>query len=218
MEKKTLEEKIKYVCWWAFGLTLLYFLVGAWLISDGTKFDPAKTYNLLKDTLTLTAAFLAPVAAFVLFSDWRYQHNAVKNERISEEILKIFKEDLDYFYTLTKEDLNTSQKYNEYRVKFYSQINNLVNTINNIREFNDECREFSKNSKLIIIDLHDLWDNLAQQVFTSSQFEPIALNEDPLSKNKQKILIKMLSDKMLDNQKIYEQIKQKIKKLKPLKV
>ena len=154
----------------------------------------------------------------MLFSDWRYQHNAVKNERISEEILKIFKEDLDYFYTLTKEDLNTSQKYNEYRVKFYSQINNLVNTINNIREFNDECREFSKNSKLIIIDLHDLWDNLAQQVFTSSQFEPIALIEDPLSKNKQKILIKMLSDKMLDNQKIYEQIKQKIKKLKPLKV
>ncbi|WP_166170183.1 hypothetical protein [Acinetobacter sp. SA01] len=42
--------------------------------SDGSHFDPAKTYELIKDTLTLTATFLAPVAAFVLFSDWREPH------------------------------------------------------------------------------------------------------------------------------------------------
>ena len=46
MAKKTLEEKIKLVCWWALGLTILYFLIGAWLISDGSKFDPTKTYDL----------------------------------------------------------------------------------------------------------------------------------------------------------------------------
>lgn len=81
MDKKTLEEKIKYVCWWAFGLTILYFMVGARLISDGTKFDPAKTYNLLKDTLTLAAAFLAPVAAIILFSDWKEQYFQTKIEK-----------------------------------------------------------------------------------------------------------------------------------------
>lgn len=81
MKNKTLEQKIKLVCWWALGLTILYLLVGAWLISDGPKFDPTKTYNLLKDTLTLTAAFLAPVAAFVLFSDWREQHRNVSDEK-----------------------------------------------------------------------------------------------------------------------------------------
>ncbi|WP_165495634.1 hypothetical protein [Acinetobacter sp. ANC 4173] len=42
--------------------------------SDGPKFDPTKNYDLIKDTLTLTATFLTPVAAFVLFSDWREEH------------------------------------------------------------------------------------------------------------------------------------------------
>lgn len=80
MIKKTLKQKIKRVCWWTAGLTILYFLVGAGLVSNGTRFDPIKTYNLLKDTLTLTATFLAPVAAFVLFSDWREQHRQVREE------------------------------------------------------------------------------------------------------------------------------------------
>lgn len=82
MAKKTLEDKIKLVCWWALVLTILYFAIGAWLKSDGPKFDPAKTYDLLKDTLTLTATFLAPVAAFVLFSDWRREHRDKHNEEL----------------------------------------------------------------------------------------------------------------------------------------
>ncbi len=95
MSKKTLEEKIKLVCWWALGLTILYFLIGAWLISDGPKFDPTKTYDLLKDTLTLTAAFLAPVAAFVLFSDWREQHIEKLLEQESSEIYASYIDILD---------------------------------------------------------------------------------------------------------------------------
>ena len=95
MAKKTLEEKIKLVCWWALGLTILYFLIGARLISDGPKFDPTKTYNLLKDTLTLTAAFLAPVAAFVLFSDWREQHIEKLLEQESSEIYASYIDILD---------------------------------------------------------------------------------------------------------------------------
>ncbi|MCU4434730.1 hypothetical protein KTH93_04465 [Acinetobacter bereziniae] len=86
MAKKTLEEKIELVCWWALGLTILYFLVGAFLISDGPKFDPTKTYNLLKDTLTLTAAFLAPAFAFVLFSSWKEQYFQTKIEKDAQAI------------------------------------------------------------------------------------------------------------------------------------
>lgn len=94
MAKKTLEEKIKLVWQWALGLSILYFVIGAILKSDGANFDPAKTYELIKDTLTLTATFLAPVAAFVLFSDWREQHRAIKIESESEvvyqELRKLF--------------------------------------------------------------------------------------------------------------------------------
>lgn len=86
MKKKTLKEKINRICWWAAGLTVLYFIVGAFLKSDGPKFDPIKTYDLIKDTLTLTAAFLAPVAAFVLFSDWREQHEDVALESDSTDV------------------------------------------------------------------------------------------------------------------------------------
>ncbi|WP_288397156.1 hypothetical protein [uncultured Acinetobacter sp.] len=86
MKKKTLKEKINKVCWWTAGLTVLYFIVGAFLKSDGTKFDPVKTYDLIKDTLTLTATFLAPVAAFVLFSDWRKQHEDVALESDSTNV------------------------------------------------------------------------------------------------------------------------------------
>lgn len=32
-------------------------------------------YELLKDLLTINAAFLAPIVAFILFSDWREQYN-----------------------------------------------------------------------------------------------------------------------------------------------
>lgn len=212
------KEKIFWLILGTVLFLLILILGGAVLISDGPKFDPKKTYDLVKDAMALTASFLAPVAALLLFSDWRYQHNAVKNEKISEEILKIFKEDLAFFYTLTKEDLIKPQKYNEYRNKFYSLINNLENKVNDIRQFNDESGEFSKNSKLIIIDLHNLWDNLAQQVFTSSQYEPIALNDDSFSKNKQLILIEMLRDKVIENQKIYERIMQNTIKIKPLMV
>lgn len=89
MSKKTLKEKITSVCWWTLGLSVAYFAIGAYLKSDGPKFDPGKTYDLIKDTLTLTAAFLAPVAAFVLFSDWRVQHIEKSLEQKSQEIDKI---------------------------------------------------------------------------------------------------------------------------------
>lgn len=86
MTKKTLKEKIEIVSWWTLGLSILYFSIGAWLKSDGSHFDPAKTYELIKDTLTLTAAFLAPVAAFILFNDWREEHIKKENEGLAIDI------------------------------------------------------------------------------------------------------------------------------------
>lgn len=82
MTKKSLEKEIKLVWMWALILSVVYFTIGAYLKSDGPKFDPSKTYELLKDTLTLTAAFLAPVAAFVLFTDWRREHGDKRNEEL----------------------------------------------------------------------------------------------------------------------------------------
>ncbi|WP_288456149.1 hypothetical protein [uncultured Acinetobacter sp.] len=118
MAKKTLEEKIELVCWWALGLTILYFLVGAFLISDGPKFDPTKTYNLLKDTLTLTAAFLAPAFAFVLFSSWKEQHFQTKIEKDAQYIYEDIVNYLNQLHKLQRvvsESKISSTKYSEVR-------------------------------------------------------------------------------------------------------
>lgn len=100
MKKKTLKEKIKSVCRWTLVFMVLYFIVGAFFLSDGPNFDPAKAYDLIKDTLTLSASFLAPVAAIVLFSDWREEYN-FKNtitlmENIKEQSKNIEKLLIDY--------------------------------------------------------------------------------------------------------------------------
>lgn len=83
MAKKTLAVKIKEVGFWTVIFFILYLIVG-YLLESSWLSKPIKLndiYDLLKDGLGITAAFLAPVAAFVLFSDWRDQHNKqVHNE------------------------------------------------------------------------------------------------------------------------------------------
>ena len=83
MAKKTLKEKINDVAFWTVIFLILYLIIGYLLeslwLSKPLKLD--ELYELLKDGFSITAAFLAPVAAFILFSDWREQHNKqVRNE------------------------------------------------------------------------------------------------------------------------------------------
>lgn len=88
MVKKTLKDQIKITVAAFIFFSCLYFVIAIWLKTDGVGFDPKSVYELLKDTLTLAAAFLAPVAAFVLFSDWREQHREINNE---SEALNIYR-------------------------------------------------------------------------------------------------------------------------------
>lgn len=83
MIKKSLEEKIRDVVFWTITFFILYTIVGFLLETNWLKtaITSREVNVILKDSLTITAAFLAPVAAFVLFSDWREQHNKqVRNE------------------------------------------------------------------------------------------------------------------------------------------
>ena len=83
MAKKTLKAKINDVAFWTVIFFILYLIIGYLLESLWLTKPPTldKVYELLKDGLGITAAFLAPAAAFILFSDWREQHNKqVRND------------------------------------------------------------------------------------------------------------------------------------------
>jgi len=76
MAKKTLEEKIKDVVFYTTAFFIMYLIVGFLIKTEYLHCELTwdKLYDLFRDALTLTAYFLAPVAAFVLFSDWREPH------------------------------------------------------------------------------------------------------------------------------------------------
>ncbi|MFL9510738.1 hypothetical protein VXO67_17690 [Acinetobacter baumannii] len=109
MDQDDLKDKIKKAIFGTLGGVLLYLVISFFLLSDYPlhfdhfdHFDHKKTYEVLKDALSIAAAFLAPVAAFILFTDWRYQHSAIKIENTSEAIHKELNELLNILLNSTK--------------------------------------------------------------------------------------------------------------------
>lgn len=83
MLKRSLNQKMKDVVFYAVVFFVLYSIVAYLLESKWLSeiIGLPKVNGILKDSLTMTAAFLAPGAAFILFTDWREQHNKqVRND------------------------------------------------------------------------------------------------------------------------------------------
>lgn len=93
MIKNTLQKKIDLTILVTTVLTVAYFIIALSLNYESLvvtgDFKQKVFYELLKDTLTLTATFLAPVAAFVLFSDWREEHRVKSSLDFIDEVKKI---------------------------------------------------------------------------------------------------------------------------------
>ncbi|MGN5723686.1 hypothetical protein ACNQO9_00375 [Acinetobacter calcoaceticus] len=143
MAKKSLNEKIKIIGFWTFGGVFLYLVIAFFLKSKYPIFDYVfnsdHAYDVLKDALTLAATFLAPVAAFVLFSDWREQHKLVKLEKDAEQIIhNIYianKTILTLFNSICvgeKKQMSTYLKVFDLRNDVYLQTNMLVNDIKRV--------------------------------------------------------------------------------------
>lgn len=92
MVKNSLSEKIRIIGFWTFGGVFWYLVIAFFLKSNYPifiyGFDNSEAYNVLKDALSLAAAFLAPVAAFVLFNDWRSEHNIKSLFTLLDDIKK----------------------------------------------------------------------------------------------------------------------------------
>ncbi|MFX9085371.1 hypothetical protein ABTN62_20155, partial [Acinetobacter baumannii] len=139
------------------------------------SFDNKKAYEVLKDALTIAAAFLAPVAAFVLFDDWRTSHRLKINESEALEILKrvrnipykakdLAEEIVSYYERgLTKQEV---QNYEKRAFEIAAEILEELGSINfskknfeNIKFHNQCLKLYSDTYKLLtnIIMLFDAW-------------------------------------------------------------
>ncbi|HGX3400537.1 TPA: hypothetical protein ACNH0W_002073 [Acinetobacter nosocomialis] len=90
MTKKSLNDKFKIIGFWTFAGVFWYLVIAFFLKSKypifNFSFNHDTAYEVLKDALTLAAAFLAPVAAFVLFSNWREQYIEIEVEKDGIEL------------------------------------------------------------------------------------------------------------------------------------
>ncbi|MCM1588107.1 hypothetical protein MWF91_17750, partial [Acinetobacter baumannii] len=150
MANKSLNEKFKIIGFWTFGGIFWYLLISFFLLSDypiqDYPFNHKKTYEVLKDALSLAAAFLAPVAAFVLFSDWRDQHRSISNEKVSRQIVDNLSDLLpfigkSYIYLTNQEEIN------KFSQAYFSYVIELGRNATSINAINSESEKFINDMK-----------------------------------------------------------------------
>lgn len=90
MKKNEVNEQIKRVCFWVFSFFFWFLVVGFFLKSKYPiykyEFNPKDAYDVITDGLSLSAYFLAPAIAYVLFTDWRIQYKAIKEDDFYGEV------------------------------------------------------------------------------------------------------------------------------------
>lgn len=165
MAKNKLNEKIKNICFWTFAGIFWYLLISYFLLSDypiqNFPFNHKKAYEVLKDALTLAATFLAPVAAFVLFSDWRESHVEIRNENIGLDLYHFIiktNNDLDRIDIKFRFKHSKIEKPEEVLEKAHDikllilEKGMIVSTLDSDNSTN-ELREFAKLTHLLIMDM-----------------------------------------------------------------
>lgn len=89
MTKSRLRVKIELTIFWLCIFFLAFFILGFILNNDLNKPIVTKNlYEVIRDSFTLLAYFLAPAIALVVFNDWRKEHVEKRLEIESETVIK----------------------------------------------------------------------------------------------------------------------------------
>ncbi|QIT17272.1 hypothetical protein [Acinetobacter pittii] len=189
MVKNDLKVKIRRIWKWTFIGIIIFLVISFFLKSSYPithyKFNLSDAYEVLKDTLTLAAGFLAPVAAFVLFSDWREQHVLVNNEKISKEILNILDEFYE-FYNLHFGYVLENDEFYKKQYLYFQKINYLAEKKAEINAKDQVAKDFLVQLKEIQILLPTYWILFTEEVRAYQDFQKF---HEP-----QTVLAKGLSD------------------------
>lgn len=143
-----------------------YLFISFWLINDyplnQTKFDPNKTYNLIKDTLTLVAYFLTPAVAWALFTDWKELH---LSKIFEDESMQIY-DGIEHAFTslflnlyLVDDEQKFKNNNNAYVTQqielFLEKIEILKSKNKHLKARGAKAKEFTDNALKILEDLEN---------------------------------------------------------------
>lgn len=137
MAEKELKDKIIQVAYFIGGGVLGYLIISFVILSSYPwhhySLDKKLAYDVLKDSLTLGAAFLAPAAALVLFNDWRVEHRLKKLENSSKSVVhqtqELYSNFFDFYIKLLDASLINKDKLNN----FLSELTNLMIKVDMVR-------------------------------------------------------------------------------------
>ncbi|MEV8215782.1 hypothetical protein [Leifsonia sp. NPDC077715] len=191
MGKKELKDKIELTIFWLGLFCLSYLILGIILKSDLTSpLDSSIFYEVFRDSLTLTAYFLAPIAALILFTDWREQHASINNEKNSKEILDVATNLLPYINTYYLEIQNDEQffKFREQYFTLYFDLKRKKLLINSI---DSKSEEFVNNIEKLDIVILEIWSCLERQYQFNKLYESV-----PEGSSSSEILKRSYGDKI----------------------
>ncbi|MDC4995269.1 hypothetical protein OHW19_01490 [Acinetobacter baumannii] len=153
MKDKTLEQKVSLALYGAVIFFAFLFTLGLILKADlfGHWPTASEVYEVGRDALTLTAYFLAPAAALVLFSDWRLEHVEKSREAHGKEIYNLVKQIDSQLHDLEMEiqdeeicsKLQSIYMENIYK-ELLSNMTKLSGLLNEFEFDDDKAKEFKE--------------------------------------------------------------------------
>ncbi|MCX3005029.1 hypothetical protein OFD44_08155 [Acinetobacter baumannii] len=188
MAKSTLRAKIELIIFWLCIFFLAFFILGFILNNNLDKPIVTKNlYEVLRDSLTLLAYFLAPAIALVVFNDWRKEHVEKRLESESEAVIKELQKIL---YSLLEfyNDCCSGNKKDEKRglginnkknillmnvVAVEGSINRIKKNSTNIDNFVNLANDISEKLRLCTSEIYILDRKFQQHINDqSNSFQP----------------------------------------------
>ncbi|WP_288421575.1 hypothetical protein [uncultured Acinetobacter sp.] len=230
MKDKTLKKKINDIVFVICAGGVLYLIVGFLMKTNWLNCPKPLTdlYEIVRDTLTLMAYFLAPAIALVLFSDWRQEYVEKSREQQGREIFSLVKQielQLNEFHAEVVEteiiDENTSVNMEELYKPLIKNISKLEGFISEF-DFEDEKAKcyidlvkkivaIQRESCIVVSQMYSEKTKMFDPDQFNTQYEDYA-NEDFIVEHEQKF--DDLDDNFTRN---FHEMFDLINELKPLK-
>ena len=211
MIKKSLEEKIKDVVFWTIAFFILYTIVGFLLETNWLKtvITLRKVNEILKDSLTITAAFLAPVAAFVLFSDWRKEHVEVVLDTVARKI-RVDIEDLKnlIYRAHYLEAIEINEEKNKFTLIKHSSKGSILDMRLELMSNLKILKKYSSINPTIVHKLNEFIDmtvNLENTINLCKYLEKTISENKKNGESEQSLNMKQLKDSLIKSNSVFLQ-------------